>query len=100
MTRSKMFSGAIIASTVFAAGILVGQVMVTTPPPPKVTVPANYTNMLDAQKSLLLAYNYMIQAQKNNNQNLGGYAATAEQEIDQADNNIQLAAQYAATHNR
>ena len=100
MTRSKMFSGALVASAIFAGGLLVGQAVVTTPPPPKVTVPANDTNMLDAQKSLLLAYNYMIQAQKNNNQNLGGFAATAEQEIDQADNNIQLAAQFAATHNR
>lgn len=79
---------------------MVGQVTVTTPPPPKVTVPANYTNMLDAQKSLLMAYNYMVHAQKNNNDNLGGYAATAEQLIDQADAQIGLAAQFSAAHNR
>jgi hypothetical protein len=100
MTRSKVISGSIVATAIFAAGMLVGQVIVTTPPPPKITVPANYGNMQDAQRSLLQAYNYLIAAQKANNGNLGGYAATAEQLIDQADNDILLAAEYAAAHNR
>ena len=79
---------------------MVGQVMVTIPPPPRITVGANYPNMQDAQRSLLQSYDYLIQAQKNNNLQLGGYAATAEQLIDQADNDILLAAEYAAAHNR
>ncbi len=97
MTKSKLISGAIFASAIFAAGVLVGQVVVT-PPPPRITVAPHYNNMQDAQKALLVAYDYLIQAQKNNNGELGGYAATAEQEIDQADNNILLAAEYAQAH--
>jgi hypothetical protein len=100
MTRSKVISGSIAALAIFAAGVVVGQVVIPTPPPPKITVPANYGNMQDAQRSLLQAYNYLVQAQKNNNDNLGGYAASAEQLIDQADNDILLAAEYAAAHNR
>jgi hypothetical protein len=100
MTRSKVISGSIVASAIFAGGVLVGQVMVTIPPPPRITVGANYPNMQDAQRSLLQSYDYLIQAQKNNNLQLGGYAATAEQLIDQADNDILLAAEYAAAHNR
>ncbi|MGB8030880.1 MAG: hypothetical protein WCF30_14610 [Terracidiphilus sp.] len=100
MTRSKVISGSIAALAIFAGGVLVGQVIVPTPPPPKITVPANYGNMQDAQRSLLQAYDYLVAAQKANNDNLGGYAATAEQLIDQADNDILLAAEYAAAHNR
>jgi hypothetical protein len=100
MTKSKVILGSIAASAFFAGGVLVGQVVIPTPPPPKVTVPATYGNMQDAQKSLLMAYNYLIAAQKANNDNLGGYAATAEQLIDQANNDILLAAEYAAAHNR
>ncbi len=98
MTRSKVISGCIVASAIFAAGVVVGQVVVLTPPPPRVTVPATYGNMQDAQRSLLAAYNYMRAAQVANNANLGGYAATAEQLIDQANNDVLLAAEYAAAH--
>jgi hypothetical protein len=56
--------------------------------------------MQDAQRSLLSAYEYLIAAQKANNANLGGYAATAEQLIDQANNDVLLAAEFAAAHNR
>jgi hypothetical protein len=100
MTRSKVISGSIVASAIFAAGVLVGQVVIPTPPPPQVTVPATYGNMQDAQRSLLSAYEYLIAAQKANNANLGGYAATAEQLIDQANNDVLLAAEFAAAHNR
>ena len=100
MTRSKILLGSIAASAIFAGGVLVGQVVVPIPPPPRVTVPATYGNMQDAQKSLLLAYNYLIAAQKANNAQLGGYAATAENLIDQANNDVLLAAEYAAAHNR
>lgn len=98
MTKSKVISGSIVASAIFAGGVLVGQVVIPTPPPPKITVPASDGNMQAAQRSLLQAYDYLIAAQKVHNGQLGGYAATAEQQIDQADNNILLAAQYAATH--
>ena len=100
MTRSRVISGSIIASAIFVGGVLVGQGVVVTPPPPKITVPAHYNNMQDAQRALLQAYDDLIQAQKNNNGELGGYAATAEQQIDQADNNILLAAEYADAHGR
>jgi len=56
--------------------------------------------MQDAQRSLVQAYAYLIQAQKNNDLQLGGYAATAENLIDQADTQIGLAAEYAAAHNK
>lgn len=79
---------------------MVGHSTVTTPPPPKVTVPAHYDHLQDAQRSLLQAYDYLVQAQKTNNGNLGGYAATAEQLIDQANDNILLAAKYADAHGR
>ena len=98
MTKSKMISGAIVASAIFAAGVLFGQIVIPTPPPPRITVPASDGNMQAAQRSLLLAYNSLVAAQKVHNNQLGGYAATAETEIDQADSNILLAAQYAATH--
>jgi hypothetical protein len=100
MTRSKVISGSILASAIFAAGVFVGQVAIPIPPAPKVTVGANYPNMQDAQRSLLQSYNYLIQAQKNNDLQLGGYAATAENLIDQADTQIGLAAEYAATHSK
>jgi hypothetical protein len=98
MTRSKVILGSILASAIFAAGVLVGQVAVPIPPAPKITVGANYPNMQDAQRSLLQSYTYLIQAQKNNDLQLGGYAATAEDLIDQANNDITLAAEYAAAH--
>jgi hypothetical protein len=100
MTRSKVISGCIVASAIFAAGVLVGQVVVPTPPPPRITVPASDGNMQAAQRSLLQAYDYLIAAQKAHNGQLGGYAATAQNLIDQADNEVLLAAQYAAAHTR
>ena len=100
MTRSKVISGSILASAIFAVGVLVGQVMVPIPPAPKITVGANYPNMQDAQRSLVQAYAYLIQAQKNNDLQLGGYAATAENLIVHADTQIGLAAEYAAAHNK
>jgi hypothetical protein len=100
MTRSKVILGSIVVSAVFAGGVLVGQAVVPTPPPPKITVVASDTSMLGAQRSLLQAYNYLVQAEKSHNGQLGGYAATAQNLIDQADTQIGLAAEYAATHKR
>lgn len=98
MTRSKVILSSIAALAIFTGGVLVGQVVVPIPPAPKVTVPAHYNNMQDAQKSLLMAYNYLRAAQVANNDQLGGYASTAEDLIDQANNDIVLAAEYAAAH--
>ena len=57
MTRNKVISGSIVASAIFAGGVLVGQTIVTPSAPPQVTLGANYPNLRAAQSAIVQAWN-------------------------------------------
>jgi len=57
MTRSKMISGSIVATAIFAGGVLIGKSQVAPTAPPKLTFGANYPNLQSAQRGIIQAWN-------------------------------------------
>lgn len=57
MTRSKMISGALVATAIFAGGVLIGKSQVAPSAPPQVTLGANYPNLQAAQRGIIQAWN-------------------------------------------
>src|SRR5579863_2823529 len=57
MTRSKVILSSIVASAIFAGGVLVGQTIVTPSAPPQDTLGANYPNLRAAQSAIIQAWN-------------------------------------------
>ncbi len=104
MTRSKIVLGSVAASAIFAGGMLVGQTLVTASAPPKVTVGPRYPNLQKAQRDIIAAWNDATLAQKDNADAndlqfrsdidlVGRYLNQANEELEQA-------AEYAASHTR
>ncbi len=57
MTKSNVIWGSIVASAIFAGGVLVGQTIVTPSAPPQVTLGANYPHLQAAQRGIVQAWN-------------------------------------------
>lgn len=57
MTRNKLISGSIVATAIFAGGLLIGKSQVAPTAPPKVTLGANYPNLRAAQSGIIQAWN-------------------------------------------
>ena len=57
MTKSKFVSGSIVATAIFAGGVLIGQTIVPPSAPPQVTLGANYPNLRAAQSAIVQAWN-------------------------------------------
>jgi hypothetical protein len=64
MTKSKFVFGSIVATAIFAGGVLVGQSQVAPSAPPKVTLGANFPNLQAAQRAIGQAWNSATQAEK------------------------------------
>jgi hypothetical protein len=97
MTRSKVITGALVASAIFAGGVLVGHAGQAIQAP-RVTVGSSAPNLLGAQKAILQAFNYLAAAQQSDHDQLGGHAANAGKLLDEANNEVALAYQYVSTH--
>jgi hypothetical protein len=59
-----------------------------------------HSHLADAQKHVVEAYNKVVEAQKDNNDELGGHAERAIGLLDQANRELKLAAEYADRHHR
>jgi hypothetical protein len=64
MTRNKVISGSIVATAIFAGGVLIGKSQVAPSAPPKVTLGANYPNLQAAQRAIGQAWNAATQAER------------------------------------
>jgi hypothetical protein len=102
MTRSKIVLGSIAASAIFAGGILVGQTMVTASAPPKVTVGPNYPNLQEAQRAIIQAWNAATLAQKAHadDAQFGSDINMAGRYLNQANDELEQAAEYGDSHSR
>ena len=96
MTRGKIVYGSVLATAIFAGGVLVGQVQQI--PAPRVTVGSNHRNLQAAQKAIAQAFNELALAQRENNDDLGGHANNAGKLLDEANTEVELAAEYANSH--
>jgi hypothetical protein len=58
MTRNKVILGSVVATAIFAGGVLIGKSQVVTPSaPPAVTLGPNYPNLRAAQSGIVQAWN-------------------------------------------
>lgn len=64
MTRNKVISSSIVATAIFAGGLLIGRSQVAPSAPPKVTLGANYPNLQAAQRAIGQAWNAATQAER------------------------------------
>jgi hypothetical protein len=57
-----------------------------------------HSHLADAQKHVVEAYNKVVEAQRDNNDQLGGHAERAIALLDQANRELKLAAEYSDRH--
>ncbi|HMD41087.1 MAG TPA: hypothetical protein VKH15_17505 [Candidatus Acidoferrum sp.] len=57
-----------------------------------------HSHLADAQKHVVEAYDKVVEAQKDNNDQLGGHAERAIDLLDQANRELKLAAEYSDHH--
>jgi hypothetical protein len=102
MTRKAFVLGSILAAAIFASGILVGQTLVTASAPPKVTVGPNYPNLQAAQRAIGQAWNAATMAQKANagDAQFGSDINQVGRYLNQANDELQVAAEVEASHSR
>ena len=104
MTKSKIALGSIAASAVFAGGILVGQTLVSASAPPRVTVGPKYPNLQEAQRAIIQAWNAATLAQKDNadadDPQFRSDINMAGRYLNQANDELEQAAEYATSHSR
>jgi hypothetical protein len=60
--------------------------------------PNNHPNLAEAQNHVVQAYNKIVEAQKDNKDQLGGHAEKAIQLLEQANHELKEAAEYADHH--
>jgi len=60
--------------------------------------PSRHSNLAEAQRHVVEAYNKTVEAQKANKEELGGHAEKAIQLLDQANHELKEAAEYADHH--
>ncbi len=104
MTRSKIVLGSIAASAIFAGGMLVGQTLVTASAPPKVTVGPRYPNLQKAQRDIIQAWNDATKAQNDNAESkdlqFRSDIDLAGRYLNQANDELEQAAEYTTSHTR
>ena len=93
MTRNKLISGSIVATAIFAGGLLIGRSQVAPTAPPKLTFGANYPNLQSAQRGIIQAWNSatLVEREYPNNPKViadintaGGYLNQANDALIQA----------------
>ncbi|MGB7730278.1 MAG: hypothetical protein WBL50_19775 [Candidatus Acidiferrum sp.] len=60
--------------------------------------PSHHPNLAEAQNHVVQAYNKIVEAQKDNKEQLGGHAEKAIQLLEQANHELKEAAEYADHH--
>jgi hypothetical protein len=94
MTRSKVISGSAIALAIFAAGVLVGQTVVTPSAPPQVTLGENHPNLRAAQSAIVQAWNQatVVEREYPNNPTIIADINTVGRYLNQANDGLIQAA--------
>ena len=102
MTRSKLVLGSVLALAIFAGGVLVGRTQVTASAPPRVTVGPNYPNLQAAQRAIIEAWNAATLAQKahEGDDQFRSDINMAGRYLNQANDELELAAEVGASHSR
>ncbi|HVN92496.1 MAG TPA: hypothetical protein VMT38_02310 [Terracidiphilus sp.] len=95
MTRSKVILGSVVASAIFAGGVLVGQTIVTPSAPPQVTLGANHPNLRAAQSAIVQAWNQatVVEREYPNNPKIISDINTVGRYLNQANDGLIQAAQ-------
>jgi hypothetical protein len=60
--------------------------------------PSRHSNLAEAQQHVVQAYGKIVEAQKDNKEQLGGHAEKAIQLLEQANHELKEAAEYADHH--
>jgi len=89
MTLKKVSLSVLLAGAFFGAGVLVAQ------RPVENIDPHRHSNLADAQRHLIQAWNKTEEAQRENKDELGGHAQRAKEHIEAADRELKEAAEFA-----
>jgi ABC-type Zn uptake system ZnuABC Zn-binding protein ZnuA len=90
-------------SLFLAAALVLGSILMTVAyaQRPETDIdPHRHSNLAEAQRHVVEAYNKTVEAQKSNKDELGGHAERAIDLLDQANHELKLAAEYADHHRR
>lgn len=90
-------------SSYFVAALVLGLILMTVAyaQRPETDIdPHRHSNLAEAQRHVVEAYNKTVDAQKANKDELGGHAERAIELLDQANHELKLAAEYADRHRR
>lgn len=92
MTKKGVYLAAALAVGLVGVGIAFAQ-------RPETDIdPGRHSHLADAQKHVVEAYNKVVEAQRDNHDELGGHAERAIQLLDQANHELKEAALYADRH--
>jgi hypothetical protein len=92
MTKKSFYLAGTLALGLVAMGVAYAQ-------RPETDIdPSKHSHLADAQKHVVEAYNKVVEAQKDNHDELGGHAEKAIDLLDQANRELKLAAEYANHH--
>ena len=92
MTKKSFYLVAALAFGLILMGVAYAQRPETDIDPHK------HSNLAAAQQHVVEAYNKTVEAQKSNNDELGGHAERAISLLDQANHELKLAAEYSDRH--
>jgi len=92
MTKKSFYLAAALAFGLILMGVAYAQRPETDIDPHK------HSNLAEAQRHVVEAYNKTVDAQKANNDELGGHAERAILLLDQANHELKLAAEYSDRH--
>ena len=92
MTKKSSYLAGAVAIGLLAMGVAYAQ-------RPETDIdPSRHSNLAEAQRHVVEAYNKTVEAQKANKEELGGHAEKAIQLLDQANHELKEAAEYADHH--
>jgi len=92
MNKKSLYLAAALAVGLILMGVAYAQRPETDIDPHK------HSNLAAAQQHVVEAYNKTVEAQKSNNDELGGHAEKAIQLLDEANHELKRAAEYADRH--
>ena len=92
MTKKSFYLAGTLALGLLALGVAYAQ-------RPETDInPERHSHLADAQKHVVQAYDKILEAQRDNRDELGGHAERAIQLLDQANHELKEAALYADRH--
>ncbi|MBB3228228.1 hypothetical protein FHW69_002863 [Luteibacter sp. Sphag1AF] len=92
--KKTLFTGIIlVATSTFGCATMAQQ-------PPRVDIGSRHGNLRDAQQHIVQAWQLISTAQYDNDSRLGGHAARAKELLNEANEELRLAADVANEHER